>query len=436
VELLNKRKKQENLEELEKLKKRRLEREAQRQEREQEMVDMQRAKEAAQFDEWQKQEETFHLEQARLRSKIRIQDGRAKPIDLLAQYINEQNLDESIEMQMHEPSLYIQGLSIDDLEDLIEDIKVYNELEKNENSDYWSDIMIIVDDDLKKLKKRESENSAGRREGIHQSVSADVSKIFKGKTTTQLNELRTKIEDKLSSKADGVDIGYWESLLSQLKAHMARARLRDRHQSNLKEKLELLKREHEEISAKEEIKEEEMSSEHSNSPRPSTSGLAGPSTSRDHTDNDESSQDSAELRDNEDQIEADILQECFKLYEKGNYSPRYLKQSDFEPHIEILAEEKNNQRLEAMRAKVIGQEEEETFNREEQALRSEARKGMNADEAEFSVETKLDPQIYLWSDKYRPRKPRYFNRVHTGFEWNKYNQTHYGKTLTILNFLN
>ena len=23
------------------------------------------------------------------------------------------------------------------------------------------------------------------------------------------------------------------------------------------------------------------------------------------------------------------------------------------------------------------------------------------------------------------RKPRYFNRVHTGFEWNKYNQTHY-----------
>lgn len=24
-----------------------------------------------------------------------------------------------------------------------------------------------------------------------------------------------------------------------------------------------------------------------------------------------------------------------------------------------------------------------------------------------------------------PRKPNYFNRVHTGYEWNKYNQTHY-----------
>lgn len=50
---------------------------------------------------------------------------------------------------------------------------------------------------------------------------------------------------------------------------------------------------------------------------------------------------------------------------------------------------------------------------------------MDEDEAQFSVEHGLDSQIYLWSDKYRPRKPRYFNRVHTGFEWNKYNQTHY-----------
>lgn len=30
-----------------------------------------------------------------------------------------------------------------------------------------------------------------------------------------------------------------------------------------------------------------------------------------------------------------------------------------------------------------------------------------------------------WSDKYRPRKPRYFNRVKTGYDLNKYNQTHY-----------
>ena len=40
-------------------------------------------------------------------------------------------------------------------------------------------------------------------------------------------------------------------------------------------------------------------------------------------------------------------------------------------------------------------------------------------------EVNLESQVYWWHDNYRPRKPKYFNRVHTGYEWNKYNQTHY-----------
>lgn len=36
-------------------------------------------------------------------------------------------------------------------------------------------------------------------------------------------------------------------------------------------------------------------------------------------------------------------------------------------------------------------------------------------------------QHYNWEDQYRPRRPRYFNRVRTGFEWNRYNQTHYDR---------
>jgi hypothetical protein len=55
----------------------------------------------------------------------------------------------------------------------------------------------------------------------------------------------------------------------------------------------------------------------------------------------------------------------------------------------------------------------------------EAAKGIDEDEEMFNIETELAKEAYLWQDKYRPRKPRYFNRVHTGYEWNKYNQTHY-----------
>lgn len=46
-------------------------------------------------------------------------------------------------------------------------------------------------------------------------------------------------------------------------------------------------------------------------------------------------------------------------------------------------------------------------------------------EEAFNSSLPMESQIYLWQDKYRPRKPRYFNRVITGFQWNKYNRTHY-----------
>jgi hypothetical protein len=48
-------------------------------------------------------------------------------------------------------------------------------------------------------------------------------------------------------------------------------------------------------------------------------------------------------------------------------------------------------------------------------------------EEEVEEEIDLVEKKYSWQDKYRPRKPRYFNRVKTGYDWNKYNQTHYDK---------
>lgn len=51
--------------------------------------------------------------------------------------------------------------------------------------------------------------------------------------------------------------------------------------------------------------------------------------------------------------------------------------------------------------------------------------GMGQDEEQFSMEMPLGDHAYLWADKYRPRKPRFANCVHMGFEWNKYNQMHY-----------
>ena len=236
--------------ELEKVKMNRIAREKEMEERRHAMELEDRMRENDKFSKFKEQEDEFHLEQARLRSKIRIQDGRAKPIDLLAKYISAEEEMDAIEM--HEPYTYLNGLTIDDLEDLVADINVYSNMDLDKNRGYWSDIMTIVEDELNKLRKLESqeeslyEAAAERRQGINKAVADDVQKIFQGKTAEQLSTLQKSIESKLRMAADGssgVDVNYWESLLSQLKAHLARARLRDKHKENLKKKLELLKAE-------------------------------------------------------------------------------------------------------------------------------------------------------------------------------------------------
>lgn len=63
------------------------------------------------------------------------------------------------------------------------------------------------------------------------------------------------------------------------------------------------------------------------------------------------------------------------------------------------------------------------------AFRNAASKAMGdisrSGDAPFGGEVAVESQVYWWHEKYKPRKPKYFNRVHTGYDWNKYNRTHY-----------
>ena len=148
-----------NREELEKVKQRRQEREAEKSARDDEASLMQRKKEAEQYREWEQNEDQFHLEQAKLRSLIRIQDGRAKPVDLLAKYVNSEQDAEAVEM--NEPYFYLMGLTLADLEDLVADIQVYMELEKETtNINYWNDLLVIVDEEVRSLRKQEQSQTS------------------------------------------------------------------------------------------------------------------------------------------------------------------------------------------------------------------------------------------------------------------------------------
>merc|ERR1719153_1846894 len=419
LEDLAKKKIVEQREELEKVKRARLEREKEKAERD-EMDELeQRTKESDKFAKWKADEDSFHMKQALLRSSIRIQDGRAKPIDLLAKYISAE--DDVDMVDMHEPYTYLNGLSIEDLEDLLVDIKVYQRLEKGCNADYWQDITVIVEDELHKLRKLDSrtgsmyEAAVERREGINKAVSTDVQNVFKGKSVEQLEALQTGIEAKLLQRQEGIDIGYWESLLSQLKAHSARGRLRDKHQIKLKDKLAKLKAEQMEKAVEEGVNEEldPRDAMMARSREKAADKPRSASASREASEAEEESEDEGEK----------MVNATIEEYEAGGYSPILLTIDELEKGTVTYMEEEDVAKRNFDQGKALGGREVGSKDQEDKDLEKEARKGMGQDEAQFSVESMLE-QTYDWSDKYRPRKPRYFNRVHTGFEWNKYNQTH------------
>ena len=62
----------------------------------------------------------------------------------------------------------------------------------------------------------------------------------------------------------------------------------------------------------------------------------------------------------------------------------------------------------------------------EEMYQREVARGVNEDEEIFASEEQVvTSDLSQWAARHKPRKPRYFNRVQLGYEWNKYNQTHY-----------
>ncbi|XP_048197961.1 LOW QUALITY PROTEIN: cactin [Perognathus longimembris pacificus] len=429
----NKRIQEDNRLELQKVKQLRLEREREKAMREQELEMLQREKEAEHFKTWEEQEDHFHLQQAKLRSKIRIRDGRAKPIDLLAKYISAE--DDDLAVEMHEPYTFLNGLTVADMEDLLEDIQVYMELEQGKNVDFWRDMTIITEDEISKLRKLEASGKGPgeHREGVNASVSSDVQSVFKGKTYNQLQVIFQGIEGKIRAGGPNLDMGYWESLLQQLRAHMARARLRERHQDVLRQKLYKLKQEQgvESEPLFPILKQEPPSPGHSLEPEdPAAPSPPGPSAEGPAKPPEDGAagegEGEADVEEGEGEavlMEEDLIQQSLDDYDAGRYSPRLLTAHELPLDAHVLEPDEDLQRLQLSRQQlqVTGDASESA----EDIFFRRAKEGMGQDEAQFSVEMPLTGKAYLWADKYRPRKPRFFNRVHTGFEWNKYNQTHY-----------
>ena len=231
--------------ELEKLKQRRKEREEDQLLREQEQRRMQREQDRLALGDWTTRENDFHLEQAKLRAQIRVKEGRAKPIDVLA--INLSLSSDSklaaefdalgLEVDLTEPYLIFNNLTVEEVKELHKDIQMYLILEKDPtNKQFWEAMMVVCNDELHKL----DASFVSQRSGISSDVAKDIDKMLSSKTPEQLDVLQRQIEKKLSGGGP-VDIDYWEGSLKGIVIWKAKARLRDMHTQMIRKQLELLK---------------------------------------------------------------------------------------------------------------------------------------------------------------------------------------------------
>ncbi|CAE6477152.1 unnamed protein product [Rhizoctonia solani] len=423
---------QEAKEELERLNKRRAEREIEQQLREEEDARMQRLAESAQMAQWISKEGDFQLEQERRRAGIRLKEKRGKAIDFLVLNLkfatdaggdidDGLGLDDiGLEIDFDEPYAIFESLSLEQTEELHDDIQKYLSLEQSQtNIDFWTNMMVVCKHRLDQLHS----NTIGN----NNSVESDISALLSGKTPEQLSQLQRQIQSKLSS-GEPVDVDYWEGLLKSLLVWKAKAKLKSLHETVVRNRLEQLRKRQ---------RDEAFQAQ---------SELLAAATSRNKTFGGDIHADVGK------QVEEPAVkeQDDTEPYERG-MSPELIDLSKLpydERQVEIVEIVEDLAQLfikrraitstlfvpKATKPEVVVTEgvvadpgASSAADIESEALyRAEAEKNMDEEEELYNLEELIvNPTTYTWEDKYRPRKPRYFNRIHTGYEWNKYNQTHY-----------
>ncbi|KAJ4299905.1 hypothetical protein N0V90_005152 [Kalmusia sp. IMI 367209] len=375
----------------------------------------------AQEEAWVADEDRFVLQQAKKRAALRVKGGRAKPIDWLAvtlRFVDTAKtlLDEEVEdheLDVVDPEGVFEGLSEDDLSELEKEIENYLALETSRsNRDYWTALKVICKD-----RRRKSRAAAARGTS---SVSADIDRLLGPKTYEQLETLEVQVKKKLDSD-EPIDYDYWEQLLRNLRVWKAKAKLRRVSQEILKERLESLRKQQQETALSVQSKVQSLLDASRQLNQSGVSSVAYDPT----LDPEPSLKLRAEERVfeqiNERKFLDNILKERQKIVKLG-YVPFHNKTED----VSITLPNSKPGQASASGVSRFAPLEKEDFSQATMALyEREVARGVEEGEEIFAGEEEITLAQPQWASKYKPRKPRYFNRVQMGYEWNKYNQTHY-----------
>ena len=270
------------------------------------------------------------------------------------------------------------------------------------------------------------------------SVASDVDKLLGSKTLSELETLEEQIVKKLNSN-EPIDVDYWNELLRSLRIWKAKASLKNVYSRVISNRLEMLRKQQQ---------------EEAESVRKKLEAILGPKEVVEEG-NEQSVADriyreaplviySAEM-DPEPMLKLRYEDKALESIDEKEFllqiseERRKIKKMGYVPHKQRSADKATSikslwptspTKPEASSASAPTSRFAAVFNDDfSQATKAlyerEVARGVSDNEEIFTGEEEVSTTKPAWADKYRPRKPRYFNRVQMGYEWNKYNQTHY-----------
>ncbi|KAI9883446.1 MAG: hypothetical protein M1823_004780 [Watsoniomyces obsoletus] len=386
---------------------------------------------------WVAQEDEFVLKQAKKKAAIRVKEGRARPIDWLAVILRivdpqrdllDDDLDDA-DLDVVDPDGIFEGLSVAQLTELEKDIDTYLALEKSRsNRDFWKTMRTICQD-----RRQQSQRAAPEGRAVS-SVASDVDRLLAPKTLPQLEALEGQIKTKLASN-EPIDVDYWEQLLRSLQVWKARATLKNVYQSVIDSKLRDLRSQQQEeaenLRRKLQVVLEgafppEGPSDPDSLKEPGSDDAKRPMKTPKEMDpepllamrGEDKGLSVVDERDFLRQVTAE-RQKVLKLgfvpmRQRGLDKPSALLETRF-----VEAGISGPSRFASLANEDFSQATKALYERE-------VARGVSENEEIFTAEEDVTTVSKSHATgKYRPRKPRYFNRVQMGYEWNKYNQTHY-----------
>jgi hypothetical protein len=364
------------------------------------------AQENAQMQEWSSKEDEFVLKQSKKKAQIRVREGRAKPIDWLAVILSiidpTKDLlhDESAdaELEIMDPIAVVEDLPEEDLRGLEKEIDHFHVLETNRaNLAYWEAMKTICKDRNDRIRLA---GPSGR--GIS-SVSADIDQLLSSKSLEQLTDLQSQIRIKLRSN-EPIDVEYWERLLGNVIVYKAKAELKKIYQSVLDSRIASFKAQ--------QLADADAAKQCLSNMVGSDTQLKPPSHS-------------LEI-DPEPLLKNPVENKGLEVIEEAVFLARLKAERQKVIKLGYVPMPKSKLEKSAPSAVAISTSAADNSSSTSALYDREVARGIQEDEEIFAGEEEVSTATKAqWSGKYRPRKPRYFNRVQLGYEWNKYNQTHY-----------